>query len=739
MNQPIQSVNSQAMSDDDAIDLATIIDTLFDHRWLIASVALVVTMLGVAYAIMAKPVYQANILIQVEDSPNSSKNILGDLSSMFDVKAMATSEIEILRSRMVVSRAVDNLVLNVEAKPKHFPMVGGWFALRNKELSNPGLFGWEGYAWGAEKIVVGVFNVPDDLREIPFVVTAGADGQFSLRDKAGNSWLGVVGKTLEAQTGDGKVELRIDSLAGKPGAQFSLRGSSRLEAIKRLQDDMVIKEKGKQSGMIEVTLEGRDPALTSRILNEIAQEYVRQNVDRKSAEAEKSLIFLEKQLPELKRELEHSEASFNKFRNSSGTIDLGEEAKQLLQQSVAMQVKLVELKQKRQELLIRYTNEHPAVVGLNNQIKDINGELQGIAGRIKKLPLIEQDLLRLTRDVKVNTDLYTALLNTSQQLRLVKAGKVGSVRLIDQAMVPEKPVKPKKLLVVAIAMLLGVMLGVVAAFIRNQLYGGVNDAHEIEQALGLTVYANIPHSKQQDELFLKVLAKAQQTSVLAQIDPTDPAIESLRSFRTSLQFSMLDAENNVVLITGPAPGLGKSFVSVNLAAVLAAAGKKVLLVDADLRKGYLHQYFGLERENGLSDLAAGLSTLEQVLHKNVLENVDFIATGSLPPNPSELLLHENVVALLKQRLSSSYDYVILDTPPVLAVSDTLNLGPHAGALFLVARAGQSSLGEIKESVKRCSHTGIPVKGVILNDIKYRPGNYGYGYKYGRYRYAQYKY
>ena len=739
MNQPIQQLMPVNIPDDDEIDLATYLDILFDNRWLIISIALVITLLGTAYAFIAKPIYEANILIQVEDSPNSSKNLLGDVSSMFDVKTAATSEIEILRSRMIVSRAVDNLRLNTTVRPKYFPVFGAWLAGRNKKLSEPGLFGSGGYAWGAEKIEVSTFNVPESLEDRDFILTTGANGQYSLTENKQDFVLkGSVGLMLKAGEEGGNVELLVNRLAAKPGTQFLLHHTSRLATIERLQNSMVILEKGKQSGIIGVTLEGANPTLTSNILNQIGQEYVRQNVERKSEEAEKSLSFLDKQLPDLKRQLEQSETKFNQFRNTSGTVDLDEEGKMLLEQSVVAQTKMIELKQKREELLIRFTTSHPAVVGIDSQMKEIVAEMQAITARIKRLPLLEQDVLRLSRDVKLNTDLYTALLNSAQQLRLVKAGKVGNVRLVDAAMVPEKPVKPNRPIVIAAALFIGLFLGVICAFIKKTLFGGISDSNEIEQMLGLTVYANIPHSKQQVDLYQRVLAKSKQVSVLAQIDPTDTAIESLRSFRTSLQFSMLDAKNNIIMITGPTPGLGKSFVSVNVAAVLAVAGKKVLLIDADLRKGYLHQYFGFSRENGLSELVAGTISLEQAVHKSVVENVDFISTGHFPPNPSELLLHENIGQLLKS-LSGRYDYIFIDTPPVLAVSDTLILGPHVGALFMITRAGQSTIGDIKESIKRCSHTGIPVKGVIFNDIKRRPGSYGYGYKYGKYRYTQYKY
>ena len=386
--------------------------------------------------------------------------------------------------------------------------------------------------------------------------------------------------------------------------------------------------------------------------------------------------------------------------------------------------------------LIHFTKDHPAVVGINRQIAEINGELQKYAGQIKKLPLLEQNLFRLNRDVKVNTDLYTALLNSAQQLRLVKAGRVGNVRIIDPAIVPEQPIKPNRRVIILMSILLGLFAGVLCAVIKKHLFGGVSDAHEIEQALGVTVFASIPHSNKQDELFQQVQGKSLLISVLAQTDPTDVAIESLRSLRTALQFSMLDARNNIVLMTGPTPGLGKSFVSVNFASVLAATGKRVLLIDADFRKGYLHQYFGLSRQKGLSDLVTMSMSVEDALHKNVVENVDFISTGDLPPHPSELLAHANFSKILTS-LSSSYDYVLIDTPPILAVSDTLIAGEHAGTVLLVARADVSGVGEIKESLKRLNQAGISAKGVVLNDVKLRSGYYGA--RDGRYRQVKYAY
>lgn len=725
---------------DDEFSLVACLDAILDYRWLVVGIFLICALLGIAYALVAKPVYGTDLLMQVEDSPNTSKNLLGNLSSLsslVDVKTDAAADMEILRSRTLASQAVDSLHLNVFAQARYFPLIGSWIAAGKNELSKPGLFGYGGYAWGAEKIEVSRFEVPKSLDNQDFVLTATAPGYFSLRQSSHQIALeGEVGKELNLSIGEGAIVLKVAALAGNPGTRFILRQAPRMAVVAELQKSMTIVEKGKGSGILNITLVGSNPQQITSTLNAIGHDYVRQNIARKSEEAEQTLAFLDRKLPELRAELEQSENKYNQFRNSSSTINLGEESKLMLQQNVAAQTKLIELKQKREGLLVGFTNDHPAVAGINRQIADINDELQKYSMQIKRLPMLEQNLFRLNRDVKVNTDLYTALLNSAQQLRLVKAGKIGNVRIIDPALTPERPIKPHRLAIVLAAMAFGLFLGILCAFLRKHLFGGISDAYQIEKALGVSVFASIPHSKKQEQLYQKIREKSSSVSVLAQSVPTDVAVEGLRGLRTALQFSMLEARNNIVLVTGPTPGLGKSFVSVNFAVVLAAAGKKVLLIDGDLRKGYLHQYFGMERSKGLSDLITGSLDMDQVLRKNVLENVSFIATGDLPLKPSELLAHQNFGKLL-ETLAVDYDYVLIDTAPVLAVSDAIIAAEHAATVLLIARAEVTGTGAIKEALKRLSQAGISSKGVVLNDVKLRSSLYGA--RDGRYRQANYAY
>lgn len=735
--QPIPSVRH-----DDEVDLNAYLDTLFDNRWLIAGIAILITLIGAAYVFVAKPIYQANMLVQVEESsPSQSNNFVNEIGSTYAVKTAAIAEMELLGSRMVVSSAVDNLRLYINVKPKYFPLIGASLAGFNKQLSEPGIFGrgGYGYVWGTEKMDVSIFNVPESLENTDFIVTAEGNGKFRLDQKKRNIALrGSVGTTLEAGTGKDHMVLRVDNLAAKPGAQFFLRRASRLSTIESVQKSLMVAEPVKQSGVIAIRLQGQNPQLTTATLNEIGREYLQQNAARRTEEAEKSLAFLNKQLPDIKQELEQSESRYNKFRNSYNTFDLGEEARVSLQQSAAAKIKRSELQQKRTELLVGFTQQHPVVIGVDAQLREINGQIKAIDAHLKSFPDLQQEELRLTRDIKVNSDLYSQLLTTAQKLSLIAVGKVSNVRLIDNPMVPEKPVKPNRPLVVALAALTGMFLGVISALAKKSLKREIDDPNVIEKMLGVPVYATIPHSKKLRELHKKVDAKSQRIPLLAHVSSTDGAIESLRTFRTALQFSMSHSTNNIVLITGATPGLGKSVVSANLGAIIATSGKKILLLDADLRSGHLHQYFSMGRQDGLSEVISGEMRLEQAIHRGVMENMDFIPTGRLPLNPSELLLRPSFGVLL-QSLSASYDVVLIDTTPILAVSDALIIGSHAGSIYIMTRAGVTTMGEIKESLKRLHQAGLAAKGVLFNDLKPRSGQYDYGYDYGKSEHPEYSF
>ncbi|GAB3422345.1 polysaccharide biosynthesis tyrosine autokinase [Massilia agilis] len=730
---PVNPYPYERPGDEPTVDIKGYFNTLYDSRWLIGGITALITFVAVLYALVAKPVYEDNLMIHVEEeSPNASKNILSEASSLFETKKAAIAEMELLRSRMVVSRAVDNLQLYIQVEPKYLPIAGFWFANQNSGvLSEPGLFGYGGYVWGGERADVSVFDVPDAWLNREFTLTAQGNNRY--RFSGGGQRLvfeGTVGQRYRVPTPDGVVEIKVDRMYAKAGARFRIKRMSRLGTIQAIQLALVIAEQGKQSGVIEVKLQGEDAKRIHSLLSEVGREYMRQNLARKTEEAEKSLAFLNQQLPILKRQLEQSEDRYNQFRNAHGTVDLQEEARMSLEQAAAARARRMELIQKKTELLSRFTEDHPVVAAINRQRKEVDNELDAIAARIKTLPVLEQDEARLTRDIKVNTDLYTALSNTAQQLRLISVGRVSNVRMIDAPIAPEKPIKPNRPLIVALAVVTGLFLGTLIAFTRKAIKGGIDDPQKIERMLrARVVYASIPHSSNQDKLLRKARGEGGVLPLLAQMMPEDEAVEALRSFRAALQFSMPHFKNNIVMFTGPTRALGKSFVSANFAAVVAASGKRVLLIDADLRNGHLHRYFGVSRERGLSRTITGALPVEEIIHHSVMENLDFIPTGELPPNRSEFLLHLNFGSLL-EAVSPHYDLVLLDPPPLLPVSDALIIGAHAGAVFIVARSGVTTEAQINESIKRLNQAGISPQGVLFNDMALRLGAYGGQYKYG---------
>ena len=728
-----------APRDNDEIDLLRLFGVLVEARWLIAGMTALTLLLGGAYALLIHPVYEASSLIQVEDSKPSisgAQGALGVASSLFDINSPATAEMEILRSRLVVSRAVDELQLYVTATPNYLPLVGNWLARRATALSTPGFMGMGGYVSGNESIRLDLLEVPARLEGKPLLLVATQDG-FALQEPEGRLLTqGKTGTLASFGSGEDRGRILVSELKAKPGAHFTVVRHSRLGVIEKLQKDLSIAEQGKQSGVIAVQLQGTDPQKIARTLNAVGANYVRQNIQRRSAEAEKSLAFLGEYLPQLKSQLEDSEVRFNNFRNQNSTFDLGSEGKSYLDTAVRLQGSLLELQQKRREQSTQFTAAHPVIQTLDAQIFAVSKEIADLARKVKILPGIEQDLLRLTRDVKVNSELYLNLLTSAQQLRLAKEGKVGNVRVVDAPVVPERAIRPQRAQILAISLVPGLLLGIGLAFLRNSLRPGLKNPADIAPATGLHVFATVPHSAGQDKLSRLIQSQAPGHHLLALAQPDDPAVESLRSLRTALQFAMLDAPSNVVLFTGPTMGIGKSFTSANFAAVLGAGGKRVLLIDADLRKGHLHQFFGMPRGLGLSELITGTRSPNDVLLRAVAPQLDLITTGTLPPNPGDLLVSSSTLRLL-QTLSTQYDLVLIDTPPVLAVSDAQVLAPHAGTVFLVVRAGLTSLDDLQESAQRLAHIGVPVKGVVFNDLDTRRQHYG-GYRYTPYQYSQQK-
>ncbi|MGQ7862876.1 polysaccharide biosynthesis tyrosine autokinase [Pseudomonas sp. 32A] len=723
--------------DNEEIDLLGLFGTLIDHKWLIAAVTGAFMLTGAAYAVLATPVYQANALLQVEAKKN---DLLGfsDIGGMLGKESPSATEIELIQSRYVIGKTVDNLKLDIVVQPMYFPVFGEFLA-RRFQKTNPGaiaepLLGLDSFAWGGESLKIFKLDLPDGQLGKKLTLTVGEHDHFTLVDEDDQVLAaGQVGQLIE-QNG---VAFQIEELRAKPGTRFRVIRNARLTSILDYQENLDVVERGKESGMIGLALESTDPDQAIKILNQIAAIYVRQNVERTSAEAAQSLAFLKEQLPEVKKDLEKAGKALNEYQTRSKSVDITLETKAILDQIVGLDTSISELKLQQAEMDRKFTRQHPAYRALLTQIGELTSKQQSLASRVEGLPSTQQELLSLTRDVEVGTAIYTQLLNKSQELDVMRAGTVGNVRLIDTADVNYfKPIKPKKILIVLIATLLGGFLAVALVLLRKALNRGLESPEAIEQ-LGLPVYASIPYSplqKVEEDKITRGRGRTDaESSLLAISHPTDLAVEALRSLRTSLHFAMLEAPNNRIMISGPSPEVGKTFVSVNLAAVIAQTGQRVLLIDVDMRRGYLHKVLGVPAKDGLSDILSNQCTLESAIHKTAIENLDIISRGQIPPNPSELLMHRNLTELLSQ-VSERYDLVILDTPPLLAVTDAAIVGRQSGTNLIVTRYGLNPAKEIEHTIRRFAQNGIALRGAIFNGVeKKASAKYGYG-NYGYYQY-----
>ncbi|HHU4122161.1 TPA: polysaccharide biosynthesis tyrosine autokinase [Raoultella ornithinolytica] len=714
----MSSVTNKATSKDaDEIDLGRLIGEFIDHRKLIISVTSLFTLVALIYAIFATPIYQADSLIQVEQKQANA--ILSNLSQMLpDSQPQSAPEIALIRSRMILGKTVDDLNLQARVKQKYFPLLGRGFARLSGD--KPG------------SLSISRLYIPENDNDTPeIILTVKEKNSFSI--SVGDFIInGKVGELLDERG----ISLKVDEISAKPGTEFSIVYVSRLKAITDLQDDIAVADQGKDTGMLTLSLTGDNPVLIERILNSISENYLAQNIARQAAQDAKSLEFLSKQLPEVRSDLDQAEDKLNQYRRKSDSVDLSLEAKAVLDQIVNVDNQLNELTFRESEISQLYTKEHPTYKALMEKRKTLQDEKSKLNKRVSAMPETQQEILRLSRDVESGRAVYMQLLNRQQELNIAKSSAIGNVRIIDNAVTQPKPVKPKKIVIVLIGIILGVMVSAGVVLLRVFLRRGIETPEQLEE-LGINVYASIPVA----ETFAKSVMQKKGWSkkvdeiqgFLAVDNPADLAIEAIRGLRTSLHFAMMEARNNVLMISGASPNAGKTFVISNLAAVISQTGKKVLFIDTDMRKGYTHKLFNENNTNGLSDILSGKVEINRALKKVASGGFDFISRGMAPPNPAELLMHRRFGELLNWA-SENYDIVVLDTPPILAVTDAAIIGNYVGTTLLVARFELNTAKEIEVSVKRFEQAGVTVKGCILNGVVKKASSY-YGYGYSHYGYS----
>ncbi|ENZ7985428.1 polysaccharide biosynthesis tyrosine autokinase [Klebsiella pneumoniae] len=709
--------NKPENKDADEIDLSRLYGELIDHRKLIISVTAFFTLIALVYSLFSTPIYQADSLIQVEQKQANA--ILSNLSQMLpDSQPQSAPEITLLQSRMILGKTVDDLNLQAKIKQNYFPILGRGFSRLSGD--KPGI------------INVSRLYLPKTDDDIPELTLTVIDAnKFTIQTDSFEAEV-KVGELFEKNN----ISIKVDEIQAKPGTSFTVEYLSKLKAINDLRDVLTVSDQGKDTGMLTLSLTGDDPVQIRKILDSISNNYLMQNIDRQAAQDAKSLEFLNRQLPQVRHDLDISEDKLNKYRQQKDSVDLSLEAKAVLDQIVNVDNQLNELTIRESEVSQHFTKEHPTYKALMEKRVTLLEEKAKLNKRVSAMPETQQEVLRLSRDVDSGRAVYMQLLNRQQELNIAKSSAIGNVRVIDEAVTQPRPVAPKKILIVIGGIIFGLIVSVAIIALRVFLRRGIESPEQLE-VLGINVYASIPVSETFAKNITKGLKSNKKKSVeydefLAIQNPADLAIEAIRGLRTSLHFAMMEARNNILMISGASPNAGKTFVSSNLAAIISQTGKKVLFLDADLRKGYTHKLFNVSNENGLSDYLAGKVDIKNCVKQIKTAGFDFISRG-MPPNPAELLMHSRFQNLLSWA-SDNYDLVIVDTPPILAVTDAAIIGNYAGTTLLVARFEQNTVKEIEVSAKRFEQSGVMIKGCILNGVVKKASSY-YGYGYSHYGYS----
>lgn len=699
------------------------LDDLWEGRYLILACISLFLVVGGYLRWRSVPVYQAEGLLQIyARKPLPSDPAFAKMERLFSDPGTAQSEVEILKSDLILGRAVHSLGLDLVAEPidlSYFSRGHNQGSTRDPELK------------------LDTLQVPDRLMTKAFRITALADGTFQWRSPTGKLLgAGKPGEAVSAMVNGANVTLKVQALAAKPGREFLVSRRPLDTCIRELRQGLDVAERGKETDVIGLTYKDTSHDRCEDVLNAIMNQYVQYRLEKKAGDANQARALLEQKMGPLKAQLDESEQRLNQFRSRFGAVDLSREAESLLTQSSNLGSQISNLEQKKQEALRTYQENSDVVRTLNQQIDQLKEESARTAGRMRALPGTQQEVVRLSRAVQVNTELYTALLNNIQQLQISSAGDVGSLGVVDPATASREPIGPKAPVMLAFYAALGALTGVGATVVRQLLHTGIKDHRLIESKLGLPVLVTIPHSRDQEKHAAAIDRGLEGSHLLAAHQPDDLAIESIRSLRTSLLFSLKDAKTRTIMLTGARPSVGKSFLSANLAIMLAQMEARVLLVDADLRKGILHRYFGPKgRLTGLSDVLSGRAEWQSTATPSGYPGLDLITTGILPADSSQLLLSPRFGAFVAE-VSAAYDYVIYDAPPLLPVTDGTIIGSFVGTILLVAKFGVDSIDDLRACQQRAEGHGLRIDGCIFNDIL--PTGLGYGYQGYRYAY-HYKY
>ena len=689
----------QQNSAGDTITLLEALGILWKNKWTLVFCIVLGAVVGGVIGMWIRPQFTSDILLQVNvKGGNKATKAMGEMGALLDMSSPADAEIELIKSRMVLDFVAAEEHLAYSATPVD------WL---NRLLHREG------------RMDIEELSIPAIARAERWMAVATGPNTYAVYTPEESKLLeGKVGDRLVAPYAGDSLVICVKLMRATEGEEFRISQRNPLSAVRGLAKSLNVAEKGKQTGIIGVKYSHRYADRAASILNSIAKTYLRQNVEMRSAEAQKTLEFLEAQLPGVKSKLDSAEKILADYRHKIGSVDMTGETKAHLDKEVTLQREILALEQERQAAMRLFKEEHPNVRTIVKQQDKLRGELARLKKAAETMPLTQQEVLRLQEEVAVNSEVYTNMLNNIQQLRVVRAGEVGNVRIVDYAQIEPIQSKPKKFNILICSVAAFLMLGILFVFLKRMLRNGVRSSLEVERATDMSVFAKIPQS---GNSMLKGRGHLRRGKPFVLTNPDDPVSESFRSLQTALDFS-LGENSKVVMITGLIPGVGKSFVSLNLASLFAESGKKVLLIDADMRLGMLRG----RPDFGLAEVLSGKATLDTATVNQEGSNLYVMGAGKALNAACELLRGEGLGKLVAEA-RTKFDYVFIDTPPLSLVTDAELVYPIADFGLYVLHYGKHSIDEIKESIDKLRRYAQKPGAFVMNHCEHESGHYGYGY------------
>lgn len=557
----------------------------------------------------------------------------------------------------------------------------------------------------------------------------------------------------------------------------------------------------RNSRLVNVSFEGKDPNIVTQVTNTHARLYIESNLERRFAASEDAVAWLNQRMEEVKKKLGETEEALQDYREKEGLISVDFEERHgiILQSLNDLNSALTKAKTKRfemeniyselknlsqkpdmieslpavvdnlliQQLKARYVDltgeyhklsqkygaEHPIMVRLSSEIREVNNkisqEIKKIAQSIeteyriasakensildameeKKNEALELNQKQiqynvLKREVQTNRSLYESLLKRVKETSVTEGLEASNIVVVDPARVPDHPVKPRKAMNILLSIIVGLTLGVGLAFFFEYLDNTIKSPEEVGRYLKIPFLGVVGRFKKDSDTSGKA-------ELIAQFQPKSNFSEAFRTIRTNLLFSSPDNEKRVLLITSVLPLEGKTFLAANLAITFAQIGKKVLLIDADLRKARIHTLFNLERSSGLSELLVGK---ESTIHSVDIPELKVITAGTIPPNPAELLGSKKMKDLI-EKAKDKFDTIVIDSPPLLSVTDAVEIATLSDGVIVIVRAESTPRPAIQRGIQVLTDVDAKVIGCVLNDVDFEKESYYYSY----YHYYQYYY